>query len=44
MAPKTLVYMRTRDSSQNVGLDENMRWLPKHWFTWEHETALKMLV
>jgi len=30
MALKTLVYMRTREVSQNVGLHENVRWLSKH--------------
>jgi len=41
MALKMVVYTRTRDGSQNVGLHENKRWLSKYWFTREQDIALK---
>jgi len=28
---RMLVYIRTRDGSQNVGLPENKKWLSKFW-------------
>ena len=44
MALRMLIYMKTRDGSQNVGMPENKKWLSKCWVTREKEMALKTLV